>query len=169
MPAFDPRCASDFKRVAYVKRHPNNPKETQQGSDAYDNTGHALDTNHTHFLLVDAPANVSTSMNNPSRQSINASNAGQRIEMSFRKTLEAAVQNRDTLWEMPLLCVVLGGGEATYAKLLEVLKDDNPVIIIRGSGGCAEKVARFVEWARGLGSDELTAPSDKVRIAARRP
>ena len=43
--------------------------------------------------------------------------------------------------------MVLGGGDATYAKLLEVLDVDNPLILIKESGGVAAQLARLIELA----------------------
>ena len=56
------------------------------------------------------------------------------------------MQERDTSSEIPLISVVLGGG-SDVAKLLEVLDVDNPLILIKESGGVAAQLARLIELA----------------------
>ena len=145
----------------YIKRMQNCPKmlmaddpTASTGQFAqYDNTGYALDPSHTHYILVDEPPEIRAErfkdLYEPpsSASSHRDDHVDMRADAQFRKQLEAHVHARDTLKEVPLLCVCLGGGRTAYAKCLEVLETDNPLILIKESGGCAEQVARLVEYA----------------------
>ena len=149
------RAAEDYKQVVYRKHHPNRQKTSAEedamaDGEAYDLTGYALDPHHSHFLLVDDEPRDALGAAGPARDAVHpsASGGGLGIEWEVRRELESAMHARDTLHEVPLICICLGGGERAYAKLLEVLKADHAIVLIRESGGAAAATAKFVDEAR---------------------
>jgi len=104
-------------RVHYFKREDNT------------NASHALDTQHTHFLLVDDGIR---------------SDWGSEIE--FRGKVEEKISEH---LRVPRVQLVIQGGPNTLKTVADTLGPDHRrschVVIVKESGGCARAIAEFVE------------------------
>lgn len=103
------------RRVHYVKRTPNSAASS------------ALDTHHTHFLLVDGGT---------------GEGGGWGSEIELREKVEAKISEELCV---PRVLLVIQGGKGTFKTVNDTLQDNCHVVIIRESGGCAQAVAEFVE------------------------
>ncbi len=48
-------------------------------------------------------------------------------------------------WNVPLILVVAGGGPGTWNTILENMKNEVPIVILRRTGGVADEVAELVK------------------------
>ena len=101
------------RRVHYVKRMHNSSASS------------ALDSQHTHFLLVDDGIDSSWGS-----------------EIKFRGEVEEKICEH---LRVPRVLVVIQGGPGTFKTVKDTLLDDCHVVLVKESGGCAQAVAEFVE------------------------
>nr|XP_039250494.1 transient receptor potential cation channel subfamily M member-like 2 isoform X2 [Styela clava] len=93
-----------------------------------------LDDNHSHFILVD---NGSTG----------ESSYGTEIEL--RAKLEEKIKKENS--NVRIVCVVVQGGPGTLKTVKSTIEKDIPVVLVSGSGGCADVLASALK----KGSDNL--------------
>jgi hypothetical protein len=88
----------------------------------------ALDTNHTHFILVD-------------NSQVNKFGG----EIKFRGELEKAIVTNKTvsgsIVDVPIVVLVLEGGPGTFDTVLSSVKNGSPCVFMEGSGRCADLFA----------------------------
>ena len=101
------------RRVAYGKR--------MQSSSA----SSALESQHTHFLLVDGGIDSTWGS-----------------EIDFRGEVEEMISQH---LRVPRVLLVVQGGPGTFRTVTDTLVVDCPVVIVKESGGCAAAIAEFVE------------------------
>ncbi|KAL3836240.1 hypothetical protein ACJMK2_021679 [Sinanodonta woodiana] len=85
-----------------------------------------LDPDHSHYILVDDGTQHKLD-----------------IEIPFRMRLEREMvqMKTDTGNDVLIVTVVIGGGKATLRKIEQALKQDTPVVVVKGSGGAADVLA----------------------------
>ena len=96
--------------------------------------GANLEPNHTHFLLVD-----------------NGKEGGAAWggEIAFRAELEKEHCLRR---KVPRVLLVVQGGPGTLATILEAIKGDSPVVLVKDSGGVASLLDHFLNTYKDEGS-----------------
>ena len=124
--------------------------------------GTFLDPNHSHYLLVD------DGTDNDKKGTAFGCEISLRSELldffSFRhdvseeslETLTRITRERTAVRTVPVLCLVFGGGPGTLKTVLEHIDSLCPVIIVTGSGRCADLIA---DWA------SLQAEADELKNA----
>ena len=105
------RVVQTERRVHYVKRVPNSDRSA------------GLDSNHTHFVLVDGCK-------------------GWRDEIALRSQIESTVCVQHGL---PHVTLVVGGGTGTLDTIVASLSAGSQVILVRESGGAAQALCEYVE------------------------
>lgn len=95
--------------------------KNERNSEAYA----GLDPNHTHFILVE-----------------NEVKPGWGSEVEMRGQIETKLSEKHNL---PIICLVISGGPNTLATLVQAIKHDCPVVLVRDSKGCALAVAELVQ------------------------
>jgi len=109
----DRGASGQERKVHYVKRAQNSSASS------------ALDSQHTHFLLVDS-----------------GTDSKWASEIEFRGKVEEKISED---LRVPRVLVVIQGGKGTFQTVTDTLADDCHVVIVKESGGCAQAVAEFVE------------------------
>ena len=124
--------------------------------------GSFLDPNHSHYLLVD------DGTDNDKKGTAWGCEVSLRSELldffSYRhdvsedslETLTRITRERTAVRTVPVLCLVFGGGPNTLKTILEHIDSFDPVIIVTGSGRCADLIA---DWA------SLQAEADELENA----
>ncbi|XP_069496554.1 transient receptor potential cation channel subfamily M member 2-like isoform X2 [Ambystoma mexicanum] len=92
-----------------------------------------LDTNHSHFIMVD-----------------DGSVAKRGIEIPLRNELEKHISQQtvtkgDIHIKIPVVCVALEGGEGTLKSILHSLENNTPCVIIEGSGRVADVITQVAD------------------------
>ena len=119
-------------------RPPLKPVElTARRDPAAEQGGLWLEPNHTHFMLVDDGA-------------VEGQVYG---EIPFRSELEQCCAQQQSV---PLIIIVIQGGEGTFKTAAAALQNDCQAIFVRDSGGCAELVANFVAPLLQLEMEQVT-------------
>ena len=135
------------RRVQYAKHDPNGPKRPQvsaKGEIGYEPSGYALDSRHSHYLLVDTPGGEAQARHASTR-------AGSSPADTVRTALEGAVRAKDGADEVPLVGVCIGGGERAAGVLTRLLQDGCVVLIVACSGGLAARLGSLVgAWRAAL-------------------
>ena len=101
------------RHVHYVKRAQNSRASS------------ALDSEHTHFLLVDSGIDSEWAS-----------------EIEFRGKVEEKISED---LRVPRVLLVIQGGPGTFLTVDDTLADYCHVVLVKESGGCAQAVAEFVE------------------------
>ena len=165
------RLRATHRAVRYVAHEENGPKRPQlsaRGTVAYDGSGFALEPHHTHFVLVDAPGDVTGSGSSSSAAAVGELSASAAAPESaaaamslklpsdaVRAALEEAARRRGTPQEVPLICLCIGGGDRACHAMMRALKADCPVVVVAESGGCAAAVAKLVgAWREALAANK---------------
>uniref|UniRef100_A0A3B5B4H9 Transient receptor potential cation channel subfamily M member 2 n=1 Tax=Stegastes partitus TaxID=144197 RepID=A0A3B5B4H9_9TELE len=89
-----------------------------------------LDSNHTHFLLVD-----------------DGTHGHYGVEIELRSHLEKCISgkrlgNKETGVTIPVVCVVLDGGPGTLNTIYNAMLNGTPCVIMEGSGRIADVIAQ---------------------------
>lgn len=98
-----------------------------------------LDSNHTHFLLVDY-AKISYGG-----------------EIKFRGKLESSISRRG----IPIVLLVLEGGPGTIDTVFESIKNNSPCVIIYGSGKCADIIGFSIKYLEETASTTIDGHLEK--------
>ena len=85
----------------------------------------ALDSNHTHFVLVN-----------------HADKKGWGTEIEMRIQIETRLAEKHNV---PIIYLVIAGGPNTLANVVNAIKNDCPVVLILDSKGCAQAVGEFAQ------------------------
>lgn len=117
--------------------------------------GAALNANHTHFIMVDAPE---PSGAEPGQTS------GFGGEIEFRMKFERACRDR---LSVPTVVVVLNGGVGSLAIIQRAVEDATPVILIRDSGGIARTLSHYLQCARRVRVSAGARAPPRARATAR--
>uniref|UniRef100_A0A669BF39 Transient receptor potential cation channel, subfamily M, member 2 n=1 Tax=Oreochromis niloticus TaxID=8128 RepID=A0A669BF39_ORENI len=83
-----------------------------------------LDSNHTHFLLVD-----------------DGTHGHYGVEIKLRSCLEMWISRKWTGGTIPVVCVVLDGGPGTLNTIYNAMLHGTPCVILEGSGRIADVIA----------------------------
>uniref|UniRef100_A0AAX7V6J8 Transient receptor potential cation channel subfamily M member 2 n=1 Tax=Astatotilapia calliptera TaxID=8154 RepID=A0AAX7V6J8_ASTCA len=83
-----------------------------------------LDSNHTHFLLVD-----------------DGTHGHYGVEIKLRSCLEMWITRKWTGVTIPVVCVVLDGGPGTLNTIYNAMLHGTPCVILEGSGRIADVIA----------------------------
>ncbi|XP_031442375.1 transient receptor potential cation channel subfamily M member 2 [Clupea harengus] len=88
-----------------------------------------LDSNHSHFLLVD-----------------DGTHDRYGVEIGLRSRLEKLIAeqslgNRESHVKIPVVCVVLDGGQGTLNTIYNAMLNSTPCVILEGSGRMADVIA----------------------------
>ena len=93
----------------------------------------ALEPHHSHFILVNDPADPQEGEQAWGR------------EIALRLAMEERLQR---FWKVPRLLLAVQGSRGTFESIVQALKSNCPVVVVRESGGVAEMVARFMDTLR---------------------
>ncbi|XP_041934390.1 transient receptor potential cation channel subfamily M member 2-like [Alosa sapidissima] len=83
-----------------------------------------LDSNHSHFLLVD-----------------DGTHGHYGVENRLRSRLEKHLENRESDVKIPVVCVVLDGGLDTLNTIYSAMRNGTPCVVLEGSGRLADVIA----------------------------
>ncbi|XP_076118867.1 transient receptor potential cation channel subfamily M member 2-like [Alosa pseudoharengus] len=83
-----------------------------------------LDSNHSHFLLVD-----------------DGTHGHYGVENRLRSRLEKHLGNRESDVKIPVVCVVLDGGLDTLNTIYSAMLNGTPCVVLEGSGRLADVIA----------------------------
>ncbi|XP_041921258.1 transient receptor potential cation channel subfamily M member 2 [Alosa sapidissima] len=88
-----------------------------------------LDSNHSHFLLVD-----------------DGTHGQYGVEIGLRSCLEKLIGekplgNRESHVKIPVVCVVLDGGQGTLNTIYSAMLNGTPCVVLEGSGRMADVIA----------------------------
>ena len=93
----------------------------------------ALEPHHSHFVLVNDPAEPKEGEEAWGR------------EIPLRLALEERLQRH---WKVPRLLMAVQGSRGTFESIVQALQANCPVVVVRESGGVAEMVAKFTDTLR---------------------
>ena len=93
----------------------------------------ALEPHHSHFLLVNDPAEPKEGEEAWGR------------EIPLRLAIEERLQRH---WKVPRLLMAVQGSRGTFESIVQALQANCPVVVVRESGGVAEMVAKFTDTLR---------------------
>eukprot|EP01111_Echinosteliopsis_oligospora_P005886 TRINITY_DN1962_c0_g1_i2.p1 TRINITY_DN1962_c0_g1~~TRINITY_DN1962_c0_g1_i2.p1 ORF type:complete len:1043 (+),score=331.07 TRINITY_DN1962_c0_g1_i2:218-3346(+) len=116
-----------YKKVTHYETLRRGP-EISNYSKQKPNSGEsaALNPDHTHFILVDSKKDV----------------WGE--EIGFRSALEDHLSQK---WEIPIVLIVVNGGPGTLRTVAEGVEKGFPVIVVEGSGRCADALAAKIKFS----------------------
>ena len=106
--------------------------------------GAALEPNHSHFILVDTKKN---------------GRAAWGGEIAMRFTIEKTICER---FSVPMVLVVVEGGPGTIKTVSETIKGGCPVVLVQGSGGAADVIARCFELLPEPKKSEADSGGDRM-------
>ncbi|XP_069496552.1 transient receptor potential cation channel subfamily M member 2-like isoform X2 [Ambystoma mexicanum] len=107
-----------------------------------------LDTNHTHFILVD-----------------DGSQGRYGVEIPLRTRLEKFISEQtvtkgDVHIKVPVVCVALEGGKGTLDTIHQSMTNNTPCVIVEGSG----RVADVITQVANLNTSEITVSLIKDKL-----
>ena len=76
---------------------------------------------------------------------VTGSGRGIGREIALRLAMEERLQR---FWKVPRLLLAVQGSRGTFESIVQALKSNCPVVVVRESGGVAEMVARFMDTLR---------------------
>ncbi|ESO89164.1 hypothetical protein LOTGIDRAFT_229069 [Lottia gigantea] len=114
--------------------------------------GAPLDHNHTHFILVD-----------------NGTHGKYGGEIEFRSKLESYISQKVETGvattqsvHVPCVLLVVEGGINTMKTVLETLRRNTPVVVINGTGRCADLIAYGYKLTKKKNDDEISRKSVEI-------
>ncbi|XP_078515233.1 transient receptor potential cation channel subfamily M member 2-like [Lissotriton helveticus] len=108
-----------------------------------------LDTNHSHFILVD-----------------DGSEGKYGVEIPLRTQMEKYISDQtvtkgDSHISIPVVCVALEGGKGTLDTIHQSMNNNTPCVVVEGSGRVADAIARVAN----LKSTDITTTLVKDTIS----
>ncbi|XP_063806758.1 transient receptor potential cation channel subfamily M member 2-like [Pseudophryne corroboree] len=107
-----------------------------------------LDSNHSHFILVD-----------------NGTHGQYAVEIPLRTQLEKfisqkKIQETESAIKIPIVCVVLEGGPGTLETIYNSMRNNTPCVIVKGSGRISNVIADVAD----LGPSKITTSLIKEKL-----
>ncbi|XP_063716344.1 transient receptor potential cation channel subfamily M member-like 2 isoform X3 [Symsagittifera roscoffensis] len=104
-----------------------------------------LDPHHTHFVLVDDGSEGQFGKEMAIRGEMEAEICKNEIHgkaaAAGNSDLDGATASVEDELKVPIVCVMVEGGPGTLNTAVEALKHETPVVIVEGSGRCADAIA----------------------------
>lgn len=113
----------------------------------------SLEPNHSHFVLVQGSEWGSET--GLLFQLVQALASGQPAGQQQFASADATRQNKHG--KIPVLAILSGGGTVSIIEVLQLVRQNIPLIIVEGSGGLADKIASACQQDEGTIDDPVMA------------